>query len=233
MRLDGISGWYVTSRAHLPTSPRFARHCDARVSHRAQGAPEPDDFELYLLLAASEYVLQTKDLAFLSERFCSFNSSEPRPVIAHLLRATAFVLDIVGVGPHGLLRLLSSDWDDGFKPPPAERNLSESVLSSALAAYVLPRWAAVLRMAGGHDENATRVERFAESLKQQMLGAAWDPAGWLRRAWLGPTGGWVGSSDAADSDGGVFSATAGGARAASLSHSMQCIKQAQESHSMA
>ena len=89
------------------------------MSHRAQGAPEPDDFELYLLLAASEYVLQTKDLAFLSESFCSFNSSEPRPVIAHLLRATAFVLDIVGVGPHGLLRLLSSDWDDGFKPPPA------------------------------------------------------------------------------------------------------------------
>ena len=25
----------------------------------------------------------------------------------------------VGVGEHGLLRLLSSDWDDGFKPPPA------------------------------------------------------------------------------------------------------------------
>ena len=75
-----------------------------------KGAPEPDDFELYLLLAASEYVLSTKDATFLSEHVHSYNTSRTKPLVEHLVRAVDFVIDTVGRGPHGLLRLLSSDW---------------------------------------------------------------------------------------------------------------------------
>ena len=175
----------------------------------SKGAPEPDDFELYLLLAAAEYILATKDVAFLAEALSGYNSTDELPVLTHLLRAANFTLDDVGRGPHGLLRLLSSDWDDGFKPPATARNLSESVLSSALAALVLPKWASVLRLVGGHSDAAARADAFADGLKHQLLTEAWDPAGWLRRAWLGPSMGWVGSSASTDVDGGVFSAPVG------------------------
>ena len=171
-----------------------------------KGAPEPDDFEMYLLLTASEYVLHTKDVAFLSHRVRTFNSSGTATVLELLLRAMNFTLDTVHVGPHGLLRLLSSDWDDGFKPPADARNISESVLSSALAAYALPRWASVLRLAGEHG-SADRADAFAEGLRRAITSTAWDPMGWVRRAWLGSRAGWVGASGGPD--GGVFSAPAG------------------------
>ena len=74
------------------------------------GAPEPDDFELYLLLAAAEYVLQTKDVTFLIEPVHAYNTSRELPLASYLIRALDFVIDTVGRGPHGLLRLLSSDW---------------------------------------------------------------------------------------------------------------------------
>ena len=54
-----------------------------------------------------------------------------------------FVTDTIGVGQHGLLRMLTSDWDDGIHPPPEAYNTSESVLTAALAAYVLPRFGQV------------------------------------------------------------------------------------------
>eukprot|EP01051_Picozoa_sp_SAG22_P002905 SAG22_NODE_135_length_18211_cov_560.916519_12_plen_193_part_00 len=78
------------------------------------------------------------------------HSDLPEGIYASALRR---VPGCVLGGPNtGLLRLLSSDWDDGFKPPPAAEPVSESVLTSALAAYVLPRWAGLLRappLAGG------------------------------------------------------------------------------------
>jgi hypothetical protein len=45
-----------------------ACRCDA-------GTPRPDDFEIYLLHTASEYVLATRDTAFLDSPARPYNSS--------------------------------------------------------------------------------------------------------------------------------------------------------------
>ena len=44
-----------------------------------------------------------------------------------------------GLGPHGLMRMMTSDWDDSLHPPPAARNESESVLTASLATHALVR----------------------------------------------------------------------------------------------
>jgi len=142
--------------------------------------------------AASEYVLASKDVEFLTEQVHKYNSTTGDTVLSLLLRAMNFTLGVVGLGPHGLLRLLTSDWDDGFKPPPEALNVSESVLTSALGAYALPKFASVLQMVNLSAE-AEQATGFASKLKSQLLKEAWNGQ-WLRRAWLGPERGWVGDS---------------------------------------
>ena len=119
----------------------------------------------------------------------------PRPAA----QAANFTMDTVGLGPHGLLRLLSSDWDDGFKPPVDQIPVAESVLTSALGAYVLPRWGALLRSLAPArrpvQAQAARAEAFGAGLRAALLEEAWNGR-WLRRAWLGPDIKWVGTSPA-------------------------------------
>jgi cellobiose phosphorylase len=105
---------------------------------------------MYLLWAVTEYVLATKDASFLQELVHYYPSPSASPstrpstaeqvtVLSSLEHALNFSVTVVGTGTHGLLRLLSSDWDDGFHAPKSAYNKSESVLTSALAAYALPR----------------------------------------------------------------------------------------------
>eukprot|EP00729_Bicosta_minor_P016853 gene16853-26961_t len=169
--------------------------------------PRPDDFELYLFWCVSEYILATKDVAFFKENVTgySYNSTSPqgetRTVLQALIHALGYTENIVGFGPHDLLRLLTSDWDDGFKPPAAAFNVSESVLTSALAAYVLPRFAEALKLAikggGGGGTGASKAAEtaltIAGRLKKGLKTAAWNGK-WLRRAWLGPVSGWAGDA---------------------------------------
>ena len=102
----------------------------------------------YLLLAASEYLLATKDIAFLQERVPFWNSNKTQTVLQALQRSVEFVVEQIGAGRHGIMRMLSSDWDDGFGAkdlvPASAYNVSESVLSAGLATAVLPRIAGVL-----------------------------------------------------------------------------------------
>ena len=94
-------------------------------------AIRPDDMELYVLLCASEYILATKDLAFLNETITFFGRHGRQTVLQALQRAVHFVVDVVGVGPHGLMRELTSDWDDGIGafanlPPHPQRNCART-----------------------------------------------------------------------------------------------------------
>ena len=158
--------------------------------------PAPDDFELYILHLATEYVSATKDVEFLAEPVHKYGETSRRTVLEALLEAADFTMDVVHKGPHGLLRLLSSDWDDGFKPPPDAEPVSESVLTSALAAYMLPRWAQLLRsVSPKHSAAAAKAEDFGLSLKEAIFAQAWNGR-WLRRAWLGEDIKWVGTSPA-------------------------------------
>jgi Glycosyl hydrolase 36 superfamily, catalytic domain len=113
--------------------------------HRA-----PSDLPLFLLWAASELVFVTGDAAF---------AAEARPA---LLRTWRWLRDAVGLGPHDLLRVGSGDWNDpitAFAPSRrAFHRSGESSFNAAMAAYVLPRAAAILpEEADGMCALATRL----------------------------------------------------------------------------
>jgi cellobiose phosphorylase len=74
------------------------------------------DQELWLLLLASEYVLGTRDTAFLDEEISTYPVYGPKAgkeTVRHLLgRCYRYLVDNVGTGEHGLIRLLNADWWD-------------------------------------------------------------------------------------------------------------------------
>lgn len=74
----------------------------------------PSDLETYVLFAAAEYILVTRDTAFLSEAVVPYNSTRPVAVAELLQSAFHYRTQVIGTGPHGLMRVQGSDWSDSF-----------------------------------------------------------------------------------------------------------------------
>jgi Glycosyl hydrolase 36 superfamily, catalytic domain/Glycosyltransferase family 36 len=156
------------------------------------------DMPLWLLWASSEYVLATRDHEFLdSEIVPSYGNQSREPVRGLLARCYRHLTDDVKTGKHGLMRMLHDDWNDALVPAWVPANLTdecvekgESVMNSAIAAYVFDYYALMLVFAGddGHLASQIRVkaEEHRKAVQDQWTGK------WFRRAWLGPTLGWLG-----------------------------------------
>jgi len=148
------------------------------------------DMPLWLLWAVSEYVLATRDTGFLD---LEIGNSTVRELLA---RCYQHLVDDVGVGEHGVMRMLNDDWNDALVTFWGQRTLKEtvakgeSVLNSAMAAWVLDYYAGMLAYAGGDAASIAHARRKAEEHRQ--AGRAQWTGKWLRRAWLGPTVGWLG-----------------------------------------
>jgi hypothetical protein len=159
------------------------------------------DLPLWLLWAVSEYVLATRDLDFFNEQIparVSGPSGRTDSVANLLARCFRHQVDDVGYGDHGIARMLSDDWNDGLLGTWAQSSLAEatekgeSVLNSAMAAWVYDEYARLLRYAGLGGDLETEVKRNAER-NREAARAQWNGR-WFRRAWLGPTLGWLGDS---------------------------------------
>jgi hypothetical protein len=160
----------------------------------------PGDLEMWLLWTASEYVLATRDRKFLEEEIPAYSRLETRPTdptVGELLdHSYAHLVNVIGVGKHGLMRLAMGDWNDGVvvvRVPimlvDEVREQGESVLDAAMASYVLDHYARMLTYAG---DKATAGEARAKADGQrQAVQANWSGR-WFRRAWLGPNLGWIG-----------------------------------------
>ncbi len=73
------------------------------------------DLPLWLLWTASEYVLATRDAAFLDERITGRlgeKAGEAATVKDLLARCYHHLVDDVRSGDHGLMRMLQDDWND-------------------------------------------------------------------------------------------------------------------------
>lgn len=164
-------------------------------------ADNGSDLPLWVMWAVSEYVLATRDVDFLNERIPAKVSaaSGRTDTVANLLqRCFRHQVDDVGFGEHGVARMLSDDWNDGLLGTWAGSAFAEatekgeSVLNSAMSAWVFDAYARMLRYASqGSDLQAelTRMaDRHREAARAQWTGK------WLRRCWLGPTLGWLGES---------------------------------------
>lgn len=160
----------------------------------------PSDLELWLLWLASEYVLATRDQAFLEERVPTYPRHVVSPADATvrelLARSYTHLVEGIGVGEHGLMRLLHGDWNDAVVvspvPPqelPEVRQHGESVLNAAMACYVLDYYARLLAYLGDA-EKAADARAKAEA-QRQAVRAQWYGR-WFRRAWLDAKLGWLG-----------------------------------------
>jgi hypothetical protein len=161
----------------------------------------PSDTGLWQLWLASDYVLATRDRAFLDEIIPSYPNRGPnikhRTVRQLLARLDHHLRHDVGVGPHGLLRICGGDWNDELLLThcPADRvaecqEVGESVMSAAMAGYIFDRYAALQAYLGADLREISEIRTFAKG-QRDAVSRQWTGQ-WYRRAWLGPKTGWVG-----------------------------------------
>jgi hypothetical protein len=156
------------------------------------------DMPLWLLWAVSEYVLATRDTRFLDSEIVSVYGSQTRESVRGLLsRGYRHLTNDVKTGQHGLMRMLQDDWNDALVNAWVSTadvkdvvEKGESVLNSAMAAYVFDYYALMLIHAGDDGRLASQIrvkaEEHRKAVQDQWTGK------WFRRAWLGPTLGWLG-----------------------------------------
>jgi hypothetical protein len=88
-------------------------------------ADNASDLPLWLLWTTSEYVLATRDLAFLDEQIPAwplYGSEAHTDSVRNLLaRCYRHQVEQVGVGEHGVARMLNDDWNDGLLGTFAQR----------------------------------------------------------------------------------------------------------------
>jgi hypothetical protein len=160
----------------------------------------PSDMEMWLLWLASEYVLATRDKSFLDEKISAYPRREVSandPTVREFLRRSfVHLVEGIGVGKHGLMRLSNGDWNDDIvvgHVPQAQadevRQDGESVLNAAMACYVLDHYARLLNYVGD-TKDAGEAHAKAEA-QRQAVRAYWVER-WFRRAWLGQNLGWIG-----------------------------------------
>lgn len=156
------------------------------------------DMPMWLIWAVSEYVLATRDLEFLGSDVVTVYAGNSRDSVRNLLaRCYRHLTDDVKTGEHGLMRMLQDDWNDAlvnaWSKLAENREVvekGESVLNSAMAAYVFDYYARMLTYAGAHEDVTSAIRQTAEqhrkAVREQWTGK------WFRRAWLGPKDGWLG-----------------------------------------
>ena len=159
------------------------------------------DLPLWLLWTVSEYVLATRDVSFLDEKIAARLSAtaDRTDTVRNLLeRCYRHQINDVGVGQHGVMRMKVDDWNDGLIYTWAQKafkeciETSESVLNSAMAAWVFDEYARMLSYVGGGADLARDLRASADR-QREATRAQWNGK-WFKRVWLGPTLGWLGDS---------------------------------------
>lgn len=147
----------------------------------------PSDQNLWALWLAAEYLAATGDVRAFGAAvpYHPVHDAPPVPLGENLRRQFRFFAEVVGRGEHGHVRILNADWNDlaiSRSGVPAEDMIErgESVLNSAMAAWVLPRYAAVAERLGDHT-TAAEARKLGESLRDLVAGE-WNGR-WFRRAY--------------------------------------------------
>jgi hypothetical protein len=146
----------------------------------------PSDANLWALWLAAEYVAATGDLASLRGpvNYHPRHQADSVPLAEHLRRQFEFFVHGVGRGRRGHVRMLNADWNDlALAESGVDRAVmiehGESVLNSAMAAWVLPVYAGLAERLGQHD-TARSARALAGELREAVAGE-WTGR-WFRRA---------------------------------------------------
>jgi len=190
-----------------PGSITWGRCCHGWTSSSSFNA---SDLELNFLFALSQLVLATRVPLPSDLPVPSHPGYEPGgPNLSEAAwHSFMHMATVVGVGVHGLNRLLLSDHNDGLlgsmgiKMTPALMEHAESAMNTALAAYVLPLYSQALALSLASEERVTATAALGLAQRTALNAVAWGAnassgKGWYKRAWLGDAypGGWLGSAE--------------------------------------
>ncbi len=197
MSYDYAWGMEAATRDHLQHSlplnyfdPQLAKSClrfglkkmgtDGAIAYAGYGygmttnaAWTSSDQQLYLFMAIAEYLRITGDGEFLLEEtnFDPMESGVKGTTLEKLVRAFGYLRDEVATGPHGLVRLLNSDWNDMIyadTPVMPYFWTAESHMNTAMALKVLPDLSSVLTRLSASaklSKQKDQIVRFTESIK--------------------------------------------------------------------
>ncbi len=147
---------------------------------RHSHTPEPSDLHLWFLWLIADYILYFRDRAFAEQEVPLYPQAAGKTttIRRQVRRSLDYLRRVVGLGRHGLLRLLASDGNDalpsraGVLTRWALQRHGESIFNSGLAGVVLPRVAELCRWLG-EAEWAEEAEEWAEA-NRQALAEAWN-----------------------------------------------------------
>jgi hypothetical protein len=142
-----------------------------------------DDTDLWLLLAAEEYGLATRDESFFNTQV-NWNGGGHATLWTHLEQA--FTHEQSMLGPHGdYLAGTVGDWSDLST---AELQMTESSLVTAQAAYIYPRTAELATLAH-QTAFASELQKAgataASTVSHEWVGRGWYARGWTATSQLG------------------------------------------------
>ncbi|MEX0324662.1 MAG: hypothetical protein AB3N33_01105 [Puniceicoccaceae bacterium] len=197
----------------IPHNPELARSClrfvmnkempNGCIVYTEQGYGHTSDLmwhtsdqQLYLITALAEYCRISGDYEFLQEEvpYCYAGGETQGSVFEHIERAYVYFRDEVGLGLHGLPRIMNSDWNDGIfyhRPLAPYFWAASSHMNAAMASVVLAQLADMLQEAtdrsilSSEQTEALIVsvlsyrESITTSLMKDMEGRSF-----ARRAWL-------------------------------------------------
>ena len=133
------------------------------------------DQQLYFLLLITEYLRVTKDYQLMHEKVAPYpvTGQKEMTVLQFVQKIYIFLRDTVNVGPHGLVRLLNSDWNDTvyyvLKVPYNTVVLDgESHMNSAMAISILQALIPVLREVEKQEsfkEESTVIQTLCDSME--------------------------------------------------------------------
>jgi hypothetical protein len=145
------------------------------------------DLDLFFLWALAEYLAATQDLKFLNEAVSFYppSSAKTGTVLEHARASFRHLTQLVGLGPHGLLRCGTGDWNDLLitysRMYPFTIRRGESSLNAGLASLALPAFAEAIKSVA--PEFSASLREFADK-QSRALRSLW--AGrWLIRGYLG------------------------------------------------
>jgi hypothetical protein len=151
----------------------------------------PSDQNLWALWLASEYAAVTGDLAAfeLPQQYHPDYSAATTTLKDNLKKQAYFFIDYVGRGQNGHVRILNSDWNDMvLQDPMIDKNSmierGSSVLNSAMASWVLNRFAPLMEKLGERD--TANLCRSAAHQLRDLVAASWN-GHWFDRGYGPPT----------------------------------------------